>query len=161
VVGWNMCGMAAVMKTVVLLHRVEVPEDFTAVTGFDPAPHVKGRSARLGRFIFSPQYPLGLQGSPCMKLNDIVIDERYQGQGLGTAIVSAVCRYADAKALAVWLTVTGSGRTQAERAMNTVRLITWYGGFGFTEPTSADVARHAINGCGLPARIRHPEPANI
>jgi hypothetical protein len=30
--------MAAVMKTVVLLHCVEVPEDFTAVTGFDPAP---------------------------------------------------------------------------------------------------------------------------
>lgn len=95
------------MRTSLPRWIVDLPTDFIEVTGFDPLPVKK----HIDRFILSKQ-PAGYIRETHMKLNDIVVKRDSQGKGLGTGMLAAVCQYADAKGLAVWLAVRGLGRSR-------------------------------------------------
>jgi GNAT superfamily N-acetyltransferase len=115
-----------------------VPGDFAALTGIDDLDRWP-----LSRFILTEEpYPGSYSTQePCLTLDDVVMPKRWRGRGVGTAVLDAVCLYADARALAVWLSVKGSGRATLEGTMNTVRLVTWYRRFGFTDVAESEAWR--------------------
>lgn len=131
-----------------------VPEDFVEVTGVDPARLFDDE--QLGLFYLTHNAArAGL--SEYLSLDDLVVEDGYRSRGLGSELLSAVCRYADVRQLPVLCKVRGSGSGTVE-AINTVRLMGWYQRFGFAEPTVDEQGSYAYAGYGLPVLIRRPLP---
>lgn len=130
------------------------PADFAEVTGLDPL--ILFEEELLGLFYLTPNEARPGPGE-YLSLDDVVIEDGHRGEGLGSELLSAVCRYADVRRLPVLCKVRGSGSGTLE-AINTVRLLGWYRRFGFTEPTVDEQRRFPYEGYGLPVLIRRPVP---
>lgn len=129
------------------------PADFAEVTGVDPAALFD--EELLGLFYLTLNEARPGRGE-YLSLDDLVIEDGYRGEGVGSELLSAVCRYADVRRLPVLCKVRGSGSGTVE-AINTVRLLGWYRRFGFREPTADEQRRFPYPGYGLPVLIRQPQ----
>lgn len=128
---------------------VDVPADFAELTGVDDRLLVSRWGTRPVNIFYLTERPSDhglpehlaryrLPVEASLKLNDIVIDERDRGTGIGSQLLDAAVRYADLKGLPVWMCVAGEGRGEREK-MNTERLVAWYTRYGFE--MADDVAR--------------------